>query len=245
LWTARSGSQGGAGFADQWLYDQGHDPRWRDTVLRLEGGAAAGLDGTFSENWLEASGEMLVAPQYYPPAAPRGSATTLVVTSSPTSGRSSEARVLIQTLIAKAAHSIEITNPYFLPDKSLRQELAAAVRRGVDVRLLVPGPKADHLLTRRSSRALYGDPLRAGAPKTIVIDGLWALAGSTNLDSRSFTLNDELNIGIPDRTVATQLESDFENDLKVSRQISYQEWKSRPIWEWAEERLGWLLEKEQ
>jgi cardiolipin synthase len=251
-----TGFAGGAGFADQCLYDQGNDRRWRDTVLRVEGGAAAGLEGTFSENWLEASGEMLVAAQYYPHPAARGNATALVVTSSPTSGRSSEARVLVQTLIAKAVHSIEITNPYFLPDKSLRQELANAIGRGVNVRILVPGSKNDHLLTRRSSRALYGDLLLAGAhifeyqpsmihAKTIAIDGLWAVAGSTNFDLRSFALNDELNLAIPDPEVAKRLESDFADDLKVSRQISYEEWKKRPVRERVEERIGWLFEKQE
>src|SRR4029077_15411763 len=130
------GFSGGAGFADQWLYSEKNDPKWRDSVLRVEGPAAAGLEATFSENWLESSGELLVAPYYFPQPAAPGNATALVVTSSPTAGRSSEARVLIQTLIAKAVHRIHITNPYFLPDKHLRDELAKAVRRGVDVTIL-------------------------------------------------------------------------------------------------------------
>ena len=250
------GFAGGAGFADQWLYSQPHDPQWRDTMVRVEGGAATGLEATFSENWLEASGEMLVAPRYFPRAAQRGSCTALVVTSSPTAGRSSEARVLMQTLIAKAAHSIHITNPYFLPDKNLRRELAEAMERGVEVTILVPGAKSDHLLTRRSSRALYGDMLRAGArifeyqpsmihAKITLIDGLWAIAGSTNFDSRSFALNDEVNMAMPSSTVVERLEQDFENDLKSSRPVSYEQWKHRPIWERAQERIGWLLENEE
>src|SRR6185437_6259625 len=128
------------------------------------------------------------------------------------------------------------------PDKTLREELAKAVRRGVNVRILVPGKKADHLLTRRSSRALYGDLLRAGAhiyeyqpsmihAKITVVDGLWAVAGSTNFDSRSFALNDEVNLAMPDPALAGRLEQDFANDLASSRQISYDEWKHRPIWE--------------
>src|SRR5262249_13612697 len=160
---------------------------------------------TFSENWLEASGEMLMAPEYFPQVGKRGETRALVVTSSPTSGRSAEARVLLQTLIAKSARSVHVTNPYFLPDKSLRQELVNAVRRGVDVTVLVPGTKADHLLTRRSSRALYGDLLEAHArifeyqpsmihAKIALIDGYWAVVGSTNFDSRSFGLNDEINV---------------------------------------------------
>ncbi len=250
------GFAGGAGFDDQWLYDRGRRKKWRDTMVRVEGGAATGLEATFSENWLESSGEMLVAPKYFPQAGWHGGTPALVVTSSPTTGRSSEARVLFQTLIAKAAHSIHITNPYFLPDKHLRRELSDAVQRGVDVTILVPGAKSDHLLTRRSSRALYGDLLRAGArifeyqpsmihAKITLIDGLWAVVGSTNFDSRSFGLNDEVNIAMPDAAVAQRLERDFENDLKSSRPVSYQQWKRRPIWERAQERLGWLIENEE
>ncbi len=251
-----TGFAGGAGFADQWLYAVDDQPQWRDTMFRLEGGAVTGLEATFCENWLEASGEMLIAPRYYPPPEPRGRTTALVVTSSPTTGRSSEARSLVQTVIAKAVRTIHITNPYFLPDKNLRQELAKAVRRGVEVTILVPGKKSDHLLTRRSSRALYGDLLRAGArifeyqpsmihAKIALVDGLWTLAGSTNFDSRSFALNDEVSLAMADRAVTGRLEQDFQNDLARSRQISYEEWSHRPIWERAQERIGWLIENEQ
>ena len=130
-------------------------------MVRVEGEAAAGLDGTFAENWLEASGEVLVAPEYFPSTPGPGQTNALVVTSSPMAGRSTEARVFFQAMFAKAGRSIHITNPYFLPDKSLRQELVKACERGAEVTILVPGKKNDHLLTRRSSRALYGDLLRA------------------------------------------------------------------------------------
>ena len=180
---------GGAGFADQWWYARPKDAQWRDTMLRFEGEAATGLNSTFSENWLEASGEMIMAPDYFPFHKSGGETTALVVTSSPTTGRSTEARILFQALLAKAARSIHITNPYFLPDKSLREEMIKAMReRKVEVKIVVPGAKSDHLLTRRSSRQLYGDLLLAGArifeyqpgmvhAKILLIDGTWAVAG--------------------------------------------------------------------
>ena len=247
------GFVGGAGFADQWLYGSGRDPQWRDTMLRVEGEAATGLAVTFAENWLESAGEMLLGPKYFPFAESGGRTNALVVTSSPTTGRSTEARMLFQSLIAKAAKSIHITNPYFMPDKSLRQELVKAVReRKVDVSIVVPGKKNDHLLSRRSSRLLYGDLLRAGArifeyrpammhAKIMIVDGIWAVAGSTNLDSRSFGLNDEVNIAMADPAVARRLEEDFENDVRASRRVNYEEWKRRPPWEKLEEMIGWLL----
>jgi cardiolipin synthase len=249
----RVGFAGGAGFADQWIYGSGDDPRWRDTMVRLEGEAATGLAMTFAENWLESGGEMLISPDYFPFHAAQGDTNALVVTSSPTSGRSTEARQLFQGIVAKAAKSIHITNPYFMPDKSLREELVKAIReRHVEMTILVPGTKNDHLLSRRSSRLLYGDLLRAGArifeyqpamihAKVMVIDGIWSVVGSSNLDSRSFGLNDEVNVAMPDPAVAARLEQDFQNDLSQSRRILYEEWKQRPIWEKLEEVFGWLL----
>src|SRR6185436_20562239 len=144
---------------------------------------------------------------------------------------------------AKAVHSIHITTPYFLPDKNFRRELARAMReRGVEVTIVVPGAKSDHLLTRQSSRALFGDLLEAGArifeyqpsmihAKVAVIDGLWSVVGSTNLDSRSFVLNDEVNVAMLDPQIASRLQEDFEIDLKKSQQVSYEQWKRRPPWE--------------
>jgi cardiolipin synthase len=247
---------GGAGFADQWMYSEKKDPQWRDTMVRIEGPAAADLNGAFAENWLEASGELIVAPRYFPSASGPGTTRAMVVTSSPMAGRSTEARVLFQSLVAKAGRAIHITNPYFLPDKSLRQELVRAVERGVEVTILVPGTKNDHLLTRRSSRALYGDLLKGGArifeyqpsmihAKIALFDGKWAIAGSTNLDSRSFGLNDEVNVAMPDAAVVARLEEDFQRDLGRSRQIGYDEWKRRPVWEKAQEFAGSLIQKQE
>ena len=251
------GFVGGAGFADQWRYGDGKNPRWRDTMIQVEGGAVIGLESTFSENWLEASGEMLLAPKYFDEPAVRGETKAVVVTSSPTKGRSSESRILFQALLAKATRSIHLTSPDFLPDKNLRRELVRAMReRGVEVSIVVPGAKSDHLLTRRSSRALFGDLFAGGArifeyqpamihAKIALIDGLWSVVGSTNVDSRSFMLNDEVNLAIRDSEVAKRLEEDFANDLKHSRELSHAEWKSRPPWEKAQEWLGWLIESQQ
>jgi cardiolipin synthase len=226
-------------------------------MVRVEGEAVMGLQGTFSENWLEAFGELLASPRYFPAQPAAGASTALVISSSPSRGRSTEARILFQSLIAKAARTIHITTPYFLPDESLRNEIAKAIReRGVEVGILVPGNKADHPLTRRSSRQLYGDLLLAGArifeyepammhAKTLLVDGKWAVVGSTNMDSRSFGINDEVNLAFPDAKLAAYLEQVFVRDVGKSHEIRYEEWKRRPwsekVWEW----FGWLLQYQQ
>ncbi|MGE5735739.1 MAG: phospholipase D-like domain-containing protein, partial [Acidobacteriota bacterium] len=156
---------GGAGVADHWYRGHKGKPRWRDTMVRVEGGAVANLQATFAENWLESSGEVLTGPDYFPtPEECPSSGEALVINSTPSAGGSTRARMLFQLLLASAKKSIHVTTPYFLPDRSMIDELVRAVRdRGVEVRLLVPGKRSDHLLTRSSSRHAYGKLLKAGA----------------------------------------------------------------------------------
>ena len=254
------GFLGGAGFADHWLNPHGHarkKPRWRDTMFRIEGDIVRAMQSVFAENWLEASGRILFDSRYFPSVDAKGPTEGMIVGSSPTFGGSTRNRMLYQTLLAAAQRSIHITTPYFLPDRSARSELVRAIReRGVKVVILTPGRHADHLLTRRSSRRLYGQLLRAGASiyeyqpsmlhaKVLVVDGTWSVVGSTNFDNRSFGLNDEVNLAAYCPELATHLEEDFARDLAQSRQVSYQTWRRRPFFERGHELLGWLLERQQ
>jgi cardiolipin synthase len=165
--------------------------------------------------------------------------------------------VLFQLLIASAQRSISITTPYFLPDKSLTQELCRAIiDRHVRIRILVPGQKSDHLLTRSTSRGGYGPLLKAGAEvweyqpsmihaKVLVVDQLWAVVGSTNFDNRSFGINDEVNLAVCDAQVAERLEADMSDDLQHSRHVSLEQWQRRNIFQRAPEVLGWIFERQQ
>lgn len=252
------GFVGGSGFADHWLIGKKNNPPWRDTMFRVEGDAVASIQATFVENWLEASGEILTGAEFFTFSETEGQETAaLVVNSSPSMGRSTRARILYQTLLASAQDKLHITTPYFLPDRSVRQELVRAItERQVEVKIIVPGQHSDHLLTRRSSRRLFGDLLKAGAriyeyepamihAKTMMIDGLWSVVGSTNFDNRSFGLNDEVNLAARDPQLAARLEEDFARDLAASREITYDEWRRRSVFERAHEWLGWLLERQQ
>lgn len=248
---------GGAGYADWWRFSTKDDPRWRDTMVKVQGDAVRGIQGTFVENWLEASGEILDGPEYFPPlAGDPGNKTALVITSTPSSGGSTRARVLFQTLIAAARSSIYITTPYFLPDRSMREELVRAKKRGVMVQIVVPGKHADHTLTRSSGQSDYGDLLKAGASiyeyepsmihaKIMIVDGIWSVVGSANLDNRSFGINDEINVAILDSEVARRLTADFENDASRSKQVSLKDWQDRGLYERLLEAVGWVFERQQ
>jgi cardiolipin synthase len=248
---------GGAGFADHWLLPRRRKPRWRDTMFRVEGDAVASLQSTFVENWLEATGELLTANEYFCFGKAETDSVAIVVDSSVSSGQSTRARMLFQTLLAAAQERIELTTPYFLPDKGIRKEIIRAMRdRGVKVKIICPGSHNDHLLTRRSSRRLYGSLLCAGAEiyeyqpsmihtKSLVIDGKWSVVGSTNLDHRSFSINDEVNLASNDSKLAARLREDFARDLAVSKCVTYRAWKHRSLLERMHESLGRLLERQQ
>jgi cardiolipin synthase len=226
-------------------------------MVRVRGHAVASLQSVFSENWVEASGELITGARYYPKCNASGSAAAMVIDSTPSAGRATRARMLFQTLIAGACRSIHITTPYFLPDRGARQALVdALVKRGVEVKIIVPGKHSDHLLTRRSSRRLYGDLLKHGAQiyeylpsmihtKSMVIDGVWSVVGSTNFDSRSFGLNDEANLAALDEGLAERLEQDFQNDMAHSRRVTHRKWRRRSPFERVHEWLGWILERQQ
>jgi cardiolipin synthase A/B len=252
----RIGFIGGAGIADQWYKDTDGQPQWRDSVVRVEGEAVYNLQSTFAENWLATAGELLTGEAYFPSIQNPHPLVSLVVNSTPTVGGSTRARILFQLLLASARHSISITTPYFLPDKGLMQELCNAVERGMRVRILVPGRKSDHLVTRSTSRAGYGELLKAGAEvyeyrpsmihaKVLCVDDLWLVVGSTNFDNRSFGINDEVNLAMRDTAVALRFENDLALDLEQSRRVSLDEWNHRPITERATELMGMVFERQQ
>ena len=256
----RIGFTGGADFADLWAGDadpgeEGRGRPWRDTMLRIEGELVGGLQTTFVENWLEATGELLAGEEEFPfcradsPVPAAGSVTGLVISSTPSAGGATRARMLYQLLIASARDRIEICSPYFVPDSSMREELARAARRGVTVRIIVPGQYSDHRMVRWTSRRLFGELLRSGIEiheyrpamfhaKIVIVDGVWSVLGSTNFDNRSFGLNDEINVAIVDRGVATRVGEDFTRDLERSDRVSLDTWSNRSL---VERATGALL----
>ncbi len=235
-----TGFIGGAGIADHWLHATSKGPVWRDTVFRVEGEAVAGLISTFSENWLEASGEILSGPAQFRFQAPPGGATSFVVSSTPHGG-GTRARILFQSLIKSARETIRITTPYFLPDRSARRALIEAVReRGVKVQILTAGPRIDHPAIRRLSQHSSRHLVEAGAEifeyqpsmihaKLMTVDGQWSVVGSTNFDHRSFALNDEVNLATLDRELAGVIDADFFDDLKQSRRLTLEMLKQRSL----------------
>jgi cardiolipin synthase A/B len=230
------GFTGGSGISPKWLGDGRTEGQWRETDVRIEGPIVARLQGAFVENWLEATGNVLGGDAYFPPLPRRGSVSAQIVGSSPAGG-SFAMYTMFLLAMSSARHSIYITNPYFLPDDRMTRVLTEAPGRGVHVVVLLPGA-IDNNIVRQASRSTFGKLLRAGIEiyeyeagllhaKTMTVDGIWATIGSTNLDTRSFALNEELNAVLYNKDLVGQLEKNFADDLKHSRRIEYQAWQGR------------------
>ena len=246
---------GGAGIADWWLKPERGRPAWRDTMSRIEGPIVAALQGVYAENWLECCGEILTSPGQWPKLTPCGATEAMLVKSSP-SDRATVSRVVFQMLIEGAVRTIDIQTPYFLPDKALRRALVRAARRGVRVRVIVPGKHTDQRLVRFASRRMYPELLEGGVKlheyrpamthvKALMVDGAWAVIGTTNVDNRSFEHNDEVNVAFREAAVTQRLHRDFESDLTASDQITLEEWGARPTFEKLIEPLCWIFERQQ
>jgi cardiolipin synthase len=242
------GFTGGVGIADLWEGDADSPEHWRDTMARIEGPVVAQMQSAFEDNWSEVTGEILVGDRYFPQTVTAGDVLASVVPSNPRPS-SSASQTLYSVAISAAERRISIANSYFVPNDTSLALLVAASRRGVNVRILVPGKVNDVPVTKAGARSRFGELLRAGAKiyeyqptmmhaKTMVVDDLFATVGSTNFDSRSFRYNDEIELAIYDAKVAGRLEEMFEADLSKSRPYTYEQWVNRSIWNRFTE---WLL----
>jgi cardiolipin synthase len=233
------GFTGGVGIAQIWT-GNGQDPdHWRDSHFKVEGPVVAQMQSVMLDNWSKTTGKVLHGAEYFPPLKPVGDQAGQMFASSPSGGSES---MLMMYLIAITAstRSIDLSSAYFVPDAVTRKALVAAIKRGVKVRIITPGKHMDADTVRRASRGLWGDLLEAGAQmyeyqptmfhtKAMILDGRMTSVGSTNFDVRSFQLNDEANLNIYDQAFAQRQTQVFENDLKQSRRITYEEWLNRPL----------------
>jgi cardiolipin synthase len=239
----RVGFTGGVGIADPWDGDAQDKDHWRDTHFRIEGPVVAQLQGAFADNWTQASGEVLHGDDYFPAIEAAGPLPAQMFKSSVEGGAESM-QLMYLLSVAAAKSTIDLSMAYFIPDDHTMDHLAAALKRGVRVRIIMPGEETDSWMVRRASRATWGRILENGGEiyeyqptmfhcKVLVVDGLWTSVGSTNFDTRSFRLNDEANLNVYDRDFAARQGAEFERDLQRSRRITYEEWKSRPWYEKA------------
>jgi len=240
VFDGRIGYVGGHGIAEQWT-GQATDPEhWRDTAVRMEGPVINTLQGVFCENWIEETGSVTAGSKYFPKLEPVGDVDAHVAFTSPR-GSLSAVQLLYYLAITAAEKELIIQNPYFLPHRDAIEELKAAAKRGVDVRIMLPAAGVIDLPSvQHASHHHYGDLLENGVrvyeykrtllhSKVMIVDRKWCCVGSTNFDDRSFELNDEVTVGFTSPSLANQLYDAYLADLEHAEEIHLDAWKARPM----------------
>lgn len=211
---------------------------WRDTDIRIEGPVAADFEELFERTWSKQNGKPRARAAAKPPVASGGTEIVRAVGSTPDDSFSLIYLTLISA-ITNAEKQVHITNAYFVPDPQLMKALVDAARRGVDVRLVLPG-QTDSQSAYQAGRSHYAELLEAGVKiyerrgsllhaKTAVIDGVWSCVGSSNLDWRSAIDNDEVNAIVLSRDFGSRMEAAYARDIEASEAIDAQTWSRRPL----------------
>lgn len=223
---------------------------WRDTHVQIEGPAVAEFQKLFLDTWDRQKGPELAQRNYFPEPKRQGNELIHVIGSTP-GEKNRVTYIMYVSAIIFAEKAIHLTNAYFVPDEQAMTALTGAAKRGVDVRLIVPGV-SDSGLVFYAGRSHYEDLLESGVKlyerrggmlhaKTAVIDGVWSTVGSTNLDLWSFARNDEVNAVILGQDFAAAMEAMFAADIEASKEITPEEWRSRPLTGRVKEWLSRLL----
>ncbi len=245
------GFTGGVGMGTEWDTGLSGLPPWRETHYKAEGPVVAQMQAVFVDNWIKATGRVLHGAEYFPKLTGVGDMDAQMFGSSPVGGSESMHLMVLLALTA-AKTSIDIANAYFVPDKLTVEALCSAARRGLRVRIVVPGRYTDARIGRWAAHGLYGALLEAGIQiyeyqptmmhsKVLVIDGLWSSVGSANFDDRSFRLNDEANLNVFSETLARQQIALIDADIRESRLMVLKKWRNRTFGRRVNERLALLL----
>ena len=238
---------GSAGFSRKWGGHAQDKDHWRDSQARIEGPLVAKFQWAFEEHWVKTFGETLSGAGHFPPLIDAGDLKAQVIASH--SFSMAPVPLLQATAFAAAEKRIWITNPYCTPTDDQVDLLVKAVQRHVDVKLMLPGVNNDQPLTKSAGRAAYGRMLEGGVKifeyqptmihtKAMVVDGLFSIFGSSNLDARSSEINEEFDVVVYDEKFGREMETVFERDLQQAREYTLEEFKKRSWWERATE---WLM----
>ena len=242
---------GGANMTDDWLGPV-QEGGYRDNHFRVTGPVVNQLQAAFMDNWIAASGEALFGPAYFPVLEQVGDMVAQVVISTPREGKHRVRKFKLMA-IAGAREHIRLVSAYFYPDQAVFDALLDARERGIEVDVITPGSTIDKNYVRMASRSHWGQLLEAGVriheyektmlhAKLTIIDRDLVSVGSTNLDNRSFRINDEANLNIFDRAFAERMIEVFEADLEHTVGYDMDRWEQRGSWErlrgWATRVVG-------
>ncbi len=243
---------GGVGIADEWLGDARNPNEWRETHMSLVGPAVQQFSSTFYQNWNEA-GDWTWPERVPEPVPPQPQGVPVQVLRASATVGWTDMATLLHSLVSVARSSIMFTTAYFVPDPRFVRLLVEAAERGVDVRLLVPGKHCDSRLSQLAGHVDIEPLLRAGVKmwqfegsllhaKVAVIDGLLSCVGSTNINHRSLSKDEECCAIMLSPQIGATLEKQFQEDIANNGEaFSLERWQKRSVWLRIGERLSRLL----
>ena len=232
---------GGHCITDDWLGDAEDGKHFSDVSVWLHGPIVHSIQAAFSENWVGTTGEVFVGDAFFPRLEKAGEIAIHAAFVKPENSAPA-VKLLHHTALCLARERLWIQNPYFIPKYEAIDAMTAAVKRGVDVRVLMPAtsgsdaPMVQHAGHYHFQRLLEGGVRLFEYPHTLLhqkimtVDGCWSAVGSTNFDDRSFDTNDEITLGILDKGIAAQFDAIFEKYVQRANEVKLEEWHKR----------GWL-----
>ncbi len=243
---------GGVGIAEEWCGDARHPGEWRDTHFRVRGPAVDGLRAGFASNWAETGHPLFDERDHFPDQPKVGDACVQVVRGSAGVDWTDMATVFA-AVIRRAQRRLRLTTAYFVPDERFTAMLVEAVQRGVDVQVLLPGPHADKRIVQLAGEVRYEPLLAAGVKlwcfqpsmlhaKVLTADGALACVGSANFNSRSMTLDDEVDMVVLHRPTVDLLDRHFEEDLGRAEALDPSRWDDRNLAQRIKEKAATVLD---
>jgi len=232
---------GGHCIVDNWMGDGEDGKHFTDLSVRLRGPIVHSIQSAFSENWAGETGELFVGADVFPELKPVGDIMIHAAFAKP-EGSAPAVKILHHTAICLARKKIWIQNPYFIPEPEAIDAFGAAVKRGVDVRVLMPSTSgSDNPMVQHAGHRNFEKLLRNGVrlfeyphtllhQKAMTVDGIWTAIGSSNFDDRSFETNDEITLGIRDKAIAEEVDAVFEKYVARAEEINLEEWVNRGWW---------------
>jgi cardiolipin synthase len=231
---------GGHCIVDDWLGNAEDRHHFRDLSVRLRGPIVHAVQSVFGENWVEVTGKIFVGDPAFPKLEACGEVEAHIASMKP-EGSAPAVKILHHTVICCSKKRLWIQNPYFIPEPDAIGAFAKAVKRGVDVRIMVPAAEASDMeLVQHAAHHTFQRLLDSGVrifeyqrtllhQKVMTVDGVWCCVGSSNFDDRSFETNDEITIGFKDAKLAAQIEDIFRDDLQQCRELNAAQWKKRGL----------------
>jgi cardiolipin synthase len=243
---------GGHCVVDDWLGDAEDGQHFADLSVHLHGPIVHSVQAAFSENWGGQTGELFVGDDVFPELAPAGEVAIHAAYTKP-EGSASAVKILHHTVICLAKKRIWIQNPYFIPEPEAIDALGEAVKRGVDVRVMMPSTSgSDNPMVQHAGHRNFEKLLKCGVrlfeyphtllhQKVMTIDGVWSAIGSSNFDDRSFDTNDEITLSVRDQALAGQLDAVFEKYVARCQEIELKAWQHRGLWHKFKDNLFYVF----